>query len=472
MSTGSYNGKYATCTDEKETERRRLYSFDSHKSEAASVSQRMATNKSSSENNSDMSETERKMLYSKQLQQSACMTQRTASIRLSSKTDSDIPESKRSDGRSVRFCLLSENLETFQDSSNGSERRGDNSDIAIRNNTTSRSQTNNLPHNFPNDNNMYEFVENTIVNNCQERIRRQNICPMVNNSRNYSQNSFGARQCRQPLPREQSTQYGGNINEHFNDSENGSGYADVQGNFRDAFHQCLCTFDDSQCKRMRSSVKVLKRVVFALCVFNTILLIMLIFIPVVAVIYFQASKDSSPTSTIKSQTSNEQYKIEPSCVKCQSLVDKFHNFTRTQKVIESMGDEDGRCCFSDPGKLMTILNQISTEAVEIAKNSVCVSCQSETIPREINRAVHFKSKGNGLVQAPNAMEKRIKITGTTHFVGWENPVRGDHQGLWGDLDTTGTSVKVQSTGMYFIYVMIQHKSVTIRSSSSDNITKA
>ncbi|KAK3576812.1 hypothetical protein CHS0354_002596 [Potamilus streckersoni] len=309
-----------------------------------------------------MSETKRKRIYSRQSHESEplCMSQETTTTRLSSENDSEMSEGKSSNGRNISFSLDNEVEEIVQDSSNGSASRCHKNDIAIENNISSRGKPNIRPYNFPN-NNIYESLDNASENNCQER--RQNISPMVNNSRNYRQNSFSEGNCLHPLPRRPSTYSGGIINEHSNDSDHRSGYADVHGNFRDAFHQCLCTFDHNQCKRMCSSVKVLKRVVFALCVFNIILLGMLIIVPVGAVIYFQATKDSR-LDTIQPRNSNEQHRTEPTCVKCQSLMQKISTFINTQKVIESMGDENGRCCFSDTEKNMTILNQISEEAVE------------------------------------------------------------------------------------------------------------
>ncbi|KAK3576813.1 hypothetical protein CHS0354_002597 [Potamilus streckersoni] len=65
-----------------------------------------------------------------------------------------------------------------------------------------------------------------------------------------------------------------------------------------------------------------------------------------------------------------------------------------------------------------------------------------------------------------------KFIESTHFVGWLKPIGDDHQGLWGHLHMDGTMVKVNSPGMYFIYVMIQHKSGTIKSSGSNNMTTA
>ncbi|KAL3847923.1 hypothetical protein ACJMK2_018813 [Sinanodonta woodiana] len=465
----SYNAEYRTCADENETEKRRTYSWDSHRSEAECVSKRMATGMILGENNSDMSDTERKRLYIRQSQQTACMmTQGTTPTRLLSRTDLDTIECKCSNGRDVRFCLINKTKETLQDSSNVSEWRCENCDTAIRNNNSGRRQTNNLPYNFHNHD-MYDYADNTNVNICQEGIRRQHVFPVVNNSRNC-QNSFSEKQCRRPLQRGGPTHCGGTINEHSNDSGQGSGYIDVQGNVMNVSHQCVCTIEQSQWIKMCSSIKVLKRIVFALCVFNIILLIILIAAPVCAVIYFQASKDSGPAGSFKSQTSNEQHRIELSCVKCQSLMHKFHNFTRTKTVIESMGDEYGQCCLSDTGKLMTIINQISTEAVEIAKGSVCVSCRSETIQTQINKAVHLKSKGNGFDHVSKVFEREKKFIESTHFVGWETPVRDNHQGLWGKLDIAGTSVKVNSPGMYFVYVMIQHKPSAIKGSRTVNMT--
>ncbi|KAL3847922.1 hypothetical protein ACJMK2_018812 [Sinanodonta woodiana] len=465
----SYNAEYRTCADENETERRRIYNWDSHRSEAECVSQRMATGRFLAANNSDMNDTERERLYIRQSQPAACMmTPDTASTRLLSRTDLDTVGGKCSNGRDVRFCLINKNKETVQDSSNVSEWRLENCDTAVRNDNSVRSQTNNLPYNF--HNNMYDYADNTNVNIYQEGIRRQNVNPVVNNSRNC-QNSIIERQFRQPLQRGGPTHCGGAINEHSNDSGQGSGYIDVQGNVMNVSHQCVCTIEQSQWIKMCSSIKVLKRIVFALCVFNIILLIILIAAPVCAVIYFQASKDSGPAGSFKSQTSNEQHIIEPPCVKCQSLMHKFHNFTRTKNVIESMGDEYGQCCLSDTGKLMTIINQISTEAVEIAKSNVCASCRSETIQTQINMAAHLKSKGNGFVHVSNVF-KREKKSASTHLVGWEMPGRYNHQGLWGDLEKAGTSVKVKSPGMYFIYVMIQHNQSTIKGSCTDNMTTA
>ncbi|KAK3576803.1 hypothetical protein CHS0354_002585 [Potamilus streckersoni] len=409
---------------------------------------------------SDRSETKRQRQYSTQSHDTevSCMSQETVTTGLSFETDCNTSESKRSYGRSVSFCLANENEDITDDPCNDSEIRDSCIDNAFKNNISLRPQSNDSA----------DHVYNCISNEerGQENMPRPVFNLPMNNSRGCRQNSFSEENCRQPLIRRQSTFSKGTINEHPNESELEAWYAGLQCNFKNSVYPCACKFDHSQCQKLCSSVRVLEKVVFVLCVFNIIFLIALIVVPTFTVLYIQAGKESNPVAGQLPSTSDEQ-RHDPSCVKCESLMKKFPTFIKTQNAIKSIGDDDGTCCFSDPRKLMTILNQISEESIERAKGSVCISCPSGTSDSVITPAVHLKSRGNGLINASEVfVRKRIE---STHFVGWQRSVSRDHQGLWGQLNENGASVRVKSPGMYFIYAMIQHKGSNLTTSGSDNM---
>ncbi|KAK3576802.1 hypothetical protein CHS0354_002584 [Potamilus streckersoni] len=410
-----YNGKHDSCLDRNETKRTRLHSTQSHESEVSFISQE------------------------------------TATTGLSFETDSSISETKMTSDRSVSFCLANENEVIADDPCNDSESR--------------ENQLNNSSHNV-HKTNIFKTMGYTNEETGQERMPGHIIYYPVNNSRRCSQNNCNEENCRQPLLRRQSTfSKNGTINEHPNDIELGSDYAHVQGNFTDSVHPCVCKFHHSQFQKLCSSVKLLKRAVFVLCVFNLILLIALIIVPTFAVLYIQAGKESNP-GTGQLPSSIEQQRPEPSCVKCEYLMKMFPNFIKTQNVIESTGN-DGKCCFSDPGKLMTIMNQISEEAFERAKGSISSSGPWISNGSEPTPAVHLKSRGNGLINVSiDFVKKGIE---STHFVGWQRASPREVQGLWGEMNPDGASIKVKSSGMYFVYTMIQHKN-TLKSFISENMT--
>ncbi|KAL3847931.1 hypothetical protein ACJMK2_018821 [Sinanodonta woodiana] len=405
---------------------------------------------------SDRCETKRTRQYSIQSQDTevSCMSQETATTGVSSETDSDISETKLTSGRSVSFCLANDNEEMVDGSCNESVSRDD--------------QMHNGSHNA-HKTIKYETMEYTNEEKGHERVSRNNIYHPINISRKCSQNSCNEENCRQPLLQRQSTFSRGNINEHLNDSElGGFDYSHVQGNFTNSVHPCACKLHYSQCEKLCSSVKLLKRIVFVLCVFNIILLVALILVPTFTVIYIQANRDSN-YGTGQLPSSSEQQKAEPSCLTCESVKKKFPNFIKTQTLIDSIGYEDGKCCFSDPGKFMVILNQVSEEAIERAKGSVSSSGPWISNGSAPTPAVHLKSQRNGLINV--SIEFIQKGIDSTHFVGWQSASQRDVQGLWGEVNKDGASIKVRSSGMYFVYTMIQHKNA-INSSLSDNMTTA
>ncbi|KAL3847886.1 hypothetical protein ACJMK2_018777 [Sinanodonta woodiana] len=405
---------------------------------------------------SDRCETKRTRQYSTQSQDTevSCMSQETATTGVSSETDSNMSMSKRSYGRSVSFCLANENGDIPDNPCNESEPRGNCTTNGFNNNASFKSQ--------PKDS--ADHVCNSIANEeiGQETTTRNVFSLPVSNSKGCCSTSFSEDSCTQPLLRRQSTFSRQTINEYPNDSELDAWYASHQGNRKDSVYSRICNFDHNQCQKLCSSVKVLKKIVIVLCVFNLFLLVALIAVPTFTVLYIQASKEPAPVSII-----SDQQRHEPFCIKCESLIKQFPTFVKTQTAIKSIGDDNGRCCIADPEKLMAILNQLAEEAIERAKGSVCISCPMGTSENVITPAVHFKSRVNGLINASEVfVRKRIE---STHLVGWQRSFARDHQGLWGDLNENGASVRVKSPGMYFIYAMIQHKGSIHNCSCSDNI---